>query len=95
MMRSHTLQGLTRLGFALLVIACASCSATVCDDALDKAKSCGLQDVELNDSGDACDDFAACQATCVNEGSCNDLLALSEDQLATNELSECMFQCGE
>jgi hypothetical protein len=90
MMRSHAL-----LGFTCLLIACAGCSATVCDDALDKAKSCGLQDVELNDSGDACEDFAACQAECVNTGSCNDLRALAENPLATNDLADCMFKCGE
>lgn len=90
MLISHTV-----FGFSLLVIACAGCGSTPCDEALDKAESCGLQDLELNDSGDACEEFAACQAECVNVGSCNDIRQLSEDPFATNDLADCLFGCGE
>lgn len=89
MKRSHGL-----FGFSLLWV-CAGCAPSVCDEAFDKAESCGLQNIELNDSGEACGDFAACQAECVINGSCNDIRALSQDPLATNDVADCLFECGE
>lgn len=82
-------------GVSLLVITCAGCGTTVCDDALAKAESCGLQNLELNDSGDTCEDLAACRAECVNTGSCNDILEISDDSSATNDLAACLVECDE
>ena len=79
----------------MLGLALAGCGSTVCDDALDKAESCGLSNIELNDSGDECAEYAACQAECVNDGSCNDLRELNDDPFAENDLAACLFQCGE
>lgn len=79
----------------IAVLASVGCGGTVCDDALDKAESCGLQDAELSDAAEECGDFAACQGQCVVNGSCNDLQELSTNPFAENELAGCLFECGE
>jgi hypothetical protein len=79
----------------LVLVAGSGCGSTVCDEAFDKAESCGLSNIELNDSGDACEEFAACQAGCVNEASCNDIVEVSQNVGAQNDLSACLFECGE
>jgi len=76
-------------------LASIGCGGTVCDDALDKAESCGLQEVELSDAAEECGELAACQGQCILESSCNDLKELSTNPFAANELASCLFECGE
>lgn len=95
-LRCQKMMSLPNLHWVLLAtLASVGCDSTVCDDALDKAESCGLQEVELSEAAENCAEFAACQGQCIVESSCNDLKELSKSPFAQNELASCLFECGE
>jgi hypothetical protein len=57
----------------LMVGAGCGSSDTPCDQALDKIQQCGISDVSLNDSGEACEQVASCQADCILAADCGDI----------------------
>ncbi|HVY46104.1 MAG TPA: hypothetical protein VHB21_09505 [Minicystis sp.] len=79
--------------FAVGSLTAAGCgSTTLCDEALDKAQQCGLQDASLSSSGDACEAIAQCQAKCILDADCGQIEAAS--MLQQNALTKCLAHCG-
>lgn len=77
--------------FGVSSVACGG-APTACDQALDKAEQCGVQDPHLTPAGDACEEIAQCQAKCVMRANCGEIVNAVEG--VQNSLLGCAQSCG-
>jgi hypothetical protein len=78
--------------FGVASVGCGAAEANACDEALDKAEQCGIQNAQLTPSGDACEAIAQCQARCVMSSDCGTIRDAVEG--LQNSLLECVDHCG-
>jgi hypothetical protein len=83
--------GLLIVAFSLGAVACGN---NDCEDAADKlVDECGLPDVGDDDEAAECNEDAECLAQCINDASCSEIKAVSEDITTENSYSACLGDC--
>jgi len=85
---------LTFIGLGGVAVSTFGCGpATPCEQAVDRARSCGLDDAKLTPEGETCDTFAACVAECVVSAPCSEILA-NVNVYAYGPFVTCTERCG-
>ncbi len=79
---------------AVLSLGAVACGNNDCEDAADKlVDECGLPDEGGDDETSECNADAECLAKCINDASCAEIKAVSEDLTVDNSYSQCLGAC--
>ena len=81
---------------ASVLLLLAGCGEDFCSKASDKAESCGVNDLEIEDDAAGCsDDTAQCRASCIDDAPCDEIEAsFAGGSDRTTEAWLCYEACG-